>query len=268
MHEAFFIFNNRLSLFKKSPIIANTWDQRWARKDHKNTLENSKSGKLGEFEIFISYLPKHLPILEAGCGLGQLVMALDARGYQVEGIDFAEETIKRIHDLAPGLNVDVGDIYHIKKPNQFYGGYISMGVLEHNPEGPIEGLKEARRVLHQDGVAFITVPFLNVKREKSMQLLPHVNDSILRDGLHFYQYYFPIKDFSLLLNSAGFSVKALFPYAVFAGITRDYKLGRWLLNKGFFHWRLQSIISRACQNAPMFIRKKYAHMMMYICKPI
>lgn len=230
-------------------------------------LEHFKSGKLGEFEIFYTYLPKHLPVLEAGCGLGQLVMALDAREYQVEGIDYALQTINRIKEYAPQLNVAQGDIYHINKPDGYYGGYISMGVLEHNPEGPVEGLLEARRVLHPEGVAFVTVPYLNRKRRKLITQVKEASTSPFDFGLHFYQYYFSVEEFTSLLHQAGFELVEIYPYAVFAGLTRDYGIGKWLLKNHFYHWRLQSIFTKWCENAPNWARRSYAHMVMFVCRP-
>jgi 2-polyprenyl-3-methyl-5-hydroxy-6-metoxy-1,4-benzoquinol methylase len=86
-------FCGRLAQFAHWKNEPEGWEARWSNRALENLLESHASGKLGEFEIFSHYLPKDLPVLEAGCGLGQLVMALSARGYQVEGVDYAEQTI-------------------------------------------------------------------------------------------------------------------------------------------------------------------------------
>ena len=39
-------------------------------------------------ESFIKFLPKTGKIIEAGCGLGYYVLALERRGYDVEGVEW------------------------------------------------------------------------------------------------------------------------------------------------------------------------------------
>ena len=143
-------FRGRLAQFKPWANRNEDWDKHWA--SQLSTLGDKHSGgyALGEYEIFTRYLPKDLPILEAGCGLGTIVAALDAQGYRVQGVDYAEETVRRVKKAAPHLDVRLDDIYHLHAPDHTYGGYISLGVLEHNPDGPLEGLREARRVLHPE----------------------------------------------------------------------------------------------------------------------
>ena len=54
-----------------------------------------------------------------------------------------------------------GDILDLKYPDAHFDAYISQGVIEHFEEGPQQALNEAWRVLKPDGLAFITVPYLN-----------------------------------------------------------------------------------------------------------
>ena len=284
----FRVFNGRLAQFKPWSNDADAWEARWVKQSHAFLLAQSSSGYLDEFEIFTRYLPKNLPVLEAGCGLGQLVMALAVRGYSIEGVDYAKETIARIQALAPELKVRLGDVYALDAPDGSYGGYISMGVFEHHPAGPIAGLREARRVLHPDGIAFITVPYLNPQREK---ILCHLEASVppeswgiaqvtstqgnkisalekSPDDLQFYQYYFSIAEFEQYLAQAQLKIKEVFPYAVYAGLTRDFPLGRLLEDKRFLHWRLKQGVHALCKKAPMWARRRWGHMLMFVCKPM
>lgn len=261
-------FRGRLAQFAHWSTGAKGWEDRWSQKDISETLEEYGSGRLDEFEtIFTQYLGKDLPVLEAGCGVGQLVMALSARGYRVEGVDYVQSTIDEIRAACSTLNVRVGDIYKLDSFDGTYGGYISIGVLEHNPEGPLKGLREVRRVLHPNGVAFISVPYLNCARAKILKSSPEASDKILPDGKHFYQYYFSSDEFRSMLEQAELQVVEEFPYAVYAGLTRDRSVMGWMKERGFFMWGLHRMFSGWCRKAPLWARWRWAHMIMFICRP-
>jgi SAM-dependent methyltransferase len=262
-------FRNRLAQFRLEINDQAYWEERWARHRIEEVLPAYGRGKLDEFEeIFTRYLPHDLPILEAGCGLGQFVVALAHRGYRIEGVDYAAQTICRLRMITPELNVRVGDVYQLDVPDGTYGGYISIGVFEHNPDDPLKGLQEARRVLHRHGVAIIAVPYLNPERQKCLRQVPVAEDARLPNGLRFYQYYFSRDEFEGFVAKAGLETIEVFPYSVYSGLTRDFASGRWLHNHSFFYWRLNRQIIRWCQKAPMWIRWKWAHMLMFICKRV
>ncbi|KAA3663536.1 MAG: class I SAM-dependent methyltransferase [Chloroflexi bacterium] len=265
--QVFRLFRGRLAQYKVWKDDASSWEARWIKRPLASLLEEHANGELEEFEIFTRYLPQHKPVLEAGCGLGQIVMALSARGYQVEGVDYCEPTIKRIQAAAPQLNVRVGDVYNLNVPDGTYGGYISLGVFEHNPEGPQAGLSEVKRVLAADGVAFITVPYLNPKRQSLISHSPLAASTTLPGNLTFYQYYFARQEFEFYLKEAGLGVVEVFPYAIYAGLTRDFAIGRWLNKRNFFTWQIHHRITRRCREANNWARWRWAHMLMFVCKP-
>lgn len=265
--QEFRLFRGRLAQFKAWTNDAASWEAQWAKRPLAPLLEEHANGELEEFEIFTRYLPRHQPVLEAGCGLGQLVMALSARGYQVEGVDYCEPTIRRIQTVAPQLNVRMGDVYALNVPDGTYGGYISLGVFEHNPDGPQAGLREARRVLAADGVAFITVPYLNPRRQYLRRHIPIAETPALPGNLSFYQYYFSPHEFETYLQDAGFAVVEIFPYAVYAGLTRDFMVGHWLDRQDFFTWQIHHRVTRRCREAGKWVRRRWAHMLMFVCRP-
>ena len=265
--HAFYQLNGRLALFQHSSADKNHWEQRWLKGDLSEYLKAHRSGKLDEFEdLFTRLLPKDLPVLEAGCGKGQLVAALAARGYPVEGLDYAEVTIQRIREAAPDLKVRTGDIYHLDRPDETYGGYISIGLFEHNSEGPQAALRETRRVLHPQGVALISVPYLNRKRARILQRAPIAATTETPDGLSFYQYYFSQAEFQKYIEQAGLSVIECFPYAVHAGIVRGSTFWNWLGRSRLFVWPLHRRFIRWCAHAPSWLRFRSAHMLMFACK--
>ena len=255
-------FNGRLARFQADGVSAETWEAKWSNQKIRKVLDSYRTGKLDDYEVaFSRYLPKGLPILEAGCGNGKYVVGLAARGYDVDGVDYAEQTVSQIQQAAPDVQVSVGDVLNLQKSDGTYGGYISLGVLEHIPEGPMEALKEARRILNPKGVALISVPLLNLARRRLLRHAPHANSA--RD---FYQYYYSREEFEAFLDRAGFRVVDYYPHAVYAGLTRDFALGRYLHQRGFFSWQIQSRFIKWCRNAPLNWRWRFAHMLMFVCE--
>ena len=62
----------------------------WERHFSLRFYDPYKQGQLGMYKaLFCRFLPKTGRILEAGCGLGQYVVALEERGYTVDGVDLA-----------------------------------------------------------------------------------------------------------------------------------------------------------------------------------
>src|SRR5258708_37363467 len=113
-------------MFGRSSADKDHWEAGWSKANLSRLLASYSSGKLDEFEgIFIRHLPRDRAVLEAGCGNGQLVVALAARGYRMEGLDYAEATVTRIREAAPHLNVRTGDIYRLDVPDGTYGGRAS-----------------------------------------------------------------------------------------------------------------------------------------------
>ncbi len=260
-------YHGRLAQFRQLASHAEFWEKRWGQRDIGSLLRAYSSGKLDEFEdVFTRYLPRDLPILEAGCGLGQLVMALDARGYDAEGVDYARRTVEAVRAAAPGLRVRVGDVYRLDVASGTYGGYIPIGVFEHDPEGPLRALLEMKRVLHPRGVAFVAVPYLNSVRRRWAKRLPPLEAAPLPDGYGFYQFYFGIREFEEILVSAGLQAVEVYPYAVYSGLTRDLSAGRWLHEQEFLVWRLHRRVTRWCREAPSWLRRRHAHMVMFVCR--
>jgi SAM-dependent methyltransferase len=266
---SFFCFYGKLAQFRpiEDGLGKDFWEERWSRHNLAELHASYQTGKLDDFDIiFPKYLPKYLPVLEAGCGMGQLVVGLNARGYQAEGVDYAEQTIDTLHQVNPDLKVQVGDVYHLDAPDGHFGGYISIGIFEHNPDGPQDGLREVNRVLHPDGFAFISVPLLNQERRKWLFRAPVVDKTKTEDELVFYQYYYSIEKFTSLLKAADLEIVEIYPYALYSGLTRDIPLWKWLHEKGFFAWPIHHRFIRWCKNAPFFIRNRWAHMVMFVCK--
>jgi SAM-dependent methyltransferase len=254
-----------LAVYRRIEGLQEYWERRWSGTNIKALLMNARRGDLGELDIpFTAHLPRDGPILEAGCGPGRIVGALQARGYTVEGIDYAAETIARLQKVAPDLNVRSGDIFAVDRPDGYYSAYISLGVLEHEERGPEPGLAEAWRVLRPSGIALIMVPFLNRARRRIYRSAGSLVPDAAPAQARFYQYQFDPDDFSQRLETAGFKIISLLPLQLFEGLSGDYPLGRWLHRRHYFSWRLNRALQRLGEKAPPQIKLQYAHMLLWI----
>jgi SAM-dependent methyltransferase len=264
--EAYYKHGSNLALFRSIGEMQDYWEEHW-QGNFSSLLESARLGKLGEFEYpFTKYLPKDGPILEAGCGRGKYVCALQSLGYQIEGIDYAAKTIQQIRAIAPDLDVREGNIYAIDRPDNTYAAYISIGALEHDFAGPLAGLAEAYRVLCPGGLALISVPYLNWPRRRLWRNLPEALSEELSNGLRFYQDHLDEEHFAQEIQATGFTILEIFPYGLLGGFVRDWRLGRWLHRHHFYSYRLYQLIRKTCQHSPLWLRRDLSHMMMYICQ--
>lgn len=259
-------YNERPALFHDTDRHLDYWRGYWD-KDARSRLSNAgRKGDLGEFgEVFERHLPKDLPVLEAGCGPAHIVAALQLRGYEAIGVDYEPEVVRYVNETFPELNVREANVLSLDFPSGSLGGYISIGVVEHFVGGPLEAIKEARRILHPRGAAFISVPFANPLRQAYFNTLGR---NVPGDRLSFHQYYFNREEFSRILEKGGFEVVEYLPHSVEAFLIREHPYVSAIWKSRVFRDRMKRPIRRVFREAPMWIRNRYAHMLMFICKPV
>lgn len=258
--------HGRLALFHAQDNHKDYWKEYWTEDFFKKLIGNVQKGKLSEFELYgLDFLKKTDRILEAGCGPAHIVLALDLLGYtQVSGIDYEEQVIENVNKFLPDLNVKVGNIFRVDLPSEFLDAYLSFGVVEHFEEGPEQAIIEANRILKQNGIAMISVPYLNPLRRSFLKKF----NSPPEEGLHFHQYYFAQEDFTLLLKDKGFEVIKLFPYGCEAFFIREHSLFSKLWKSVLMRETLKSVFRQKFYYAPNFVRHRYGHMCMFICRKI
>lgn len=108
---------------------------------------------------FAKWLPAHQPILEAGCGSGRWVAWFAARGWRATGIDWSEALCERARREVPGVDFVAGDMRAMPFADGAFGSIVSLGAIEHDIAGPQAALREYMRVLHDGGIAIVTVPY-------------------------------------------------------------------------------------------------------------
>lgn len=155
--------NNRLVFVGKS-ATADYWDKHWLE----DSVKEDKS-KIKVFNRFVAritkkYLPQDSRILEGGCGWAQNVYTLSRLGYNIYGLDYAQETVSRINKAMPDLQVIEGDVRKLPFEDNFFDGYWSLGVIEHFYDGYDDIMSEMYRKIRVGGKLFITVPSMSPLR--------------------------------------------------------------------------------------------------------
>lgn len=160
--------------------------------------------------VFIKYLPKGGKILEAGCGLGRWVIYFREKGYDIIGIDLAKEAVEAAKTFDPTAPVFIDDILHANYPDGYFNAVISLGVVEHFEEGPIQALKEAHRLLAKDGLLFISVPLQNTFRRLLINHLKRFKMFLQKKKGQLYvfeEYRYTQAQMEYFLTMSGFAIK-------------------------------------------------------------
>lgn len=225
-----FVRDGRLVFYAQEADDA-YWDEVWKKNVHDNFFD---AYKRGELDYFNDFFPKHLSkngkVLEAGCGLGQIVVGLNALGYDAEGVDFAQGTITFLQEKFPELRFWLGDLRNlVDTPNGDYQAYISLGVVEHLEDGPEPFLKEAHRILSDDGIILISVPTFNVLRRLKGRLGMYKGNP---EGFVFYQYAYNREEFSKILAANGFEIIDWMGYSSYKGLKDEVRFIGWLNRMG------------------------------------
>ena len=282
---------------------AEYWESIWSDQAFDEALRFCEVDPLrGLFEEFLA--PGAL-VLEGGCGRGQYVAYYTARGVRVVGLDFAVAALERLRRSHPQLRLLGGDVGRLPFRSSSFKVYYSGGVVEHFETGPLVALREARRVLTDDGVLLVSVPYLSPlrsllsfsKSDRRRVEGTRAADSADR-GKRFFQYAFTSREFARILNEAGFTVIRTQGYAIYFGLMELPVTGRLLdwaqRRRARGHARPAEVpggssvtpapgagppslakrvlvsedVSVPLAGAPLrFLRWAAANMMMYVCKP-
>jgi SAM-dependent methyltransferase len=156
------------------------------------------------------HLPAGGPVLEAGCGLGQYVLLLRERGRAALGADWSLEALRAGARL--GAPLAVMDLRSLAVRTGALAAYLSLGVVEHDPEGPDAIVREAARVLPRGGALLLSVPYWNGVRRLAAPYLRRQGRRTRAAGGQFYQYAFTRAELGRLLDAQGFTVTGFHPY--------------------------------------------------------
>ena len=151
------------------------WTDHWGRYSVEELLAIARRSPLTR--LITQALPDDGVILEAGCGLGQYVLLLRERGWRVAGVDWSLEALAACRRAAPAP-LALMELRGLAIADGVLSGYISLGVIEHDPDGPDAILVEAHRVLAPGGVLVVSVPYVNGVRRLAAGWIRHRNREI------------------------------------------------------------------------------------------
>ncbi len=232
---------------------AEFWSKHWGENSVQTSLKKAEKGYLGGSNYLLKSVKKNDKILEAGCGKGQIVAALDYLGYNIVGLDFSEDIIQEINEYRPDLKAQAGDIRSLSFKDNEFSVYLSFGVIEHfdNPKDVEIIMNEAKRVTSR--LIYFSVPYFSPAIKRKVSTLKSA-DSVSSDK--FYQYYFDKDEIEKLLLEHGLKIHKVSYYATYVGLKRHSKVFN-SLNK---FYPLRFIFSRTKNMLNSFFGKKYAHM--------
>ena len=230
------------------------WDNIWLKnKKDFRTRVLQFSPKSLECKITRKFLhPKDGILLEGGCGLGTKVYSLKRMNYNVIGIDNAIDTIEKIKNELPEINVEIGDVRKIPFNDNYFIGYWSLGVIEHFFEGYNDVVTEMYRVIKPKGYLFLTFPYMSpFRRFKAYaHLFKVINKGVYDSGKisdYFYQYVLNENEVIRSIEKFGFNLIYRQPHGGIYGFKNEVFFLKFLI-KTFLQLLYRT-------NKPEFIRK-------------
>lgn len=202
------------------------WDQQISTTNYYENARNLDLSHSPVGRIFLNELLKEGLHLEAGCGAGYWVAALNNAGYNIEGIEYSKQLVDLVHEAQLGINVNYGDALAISSPDNYFDTYISLGVMEHDINGPQAFLREAYRVLKPGGTIIISVPYFGFIRKMKSKFNLY---SKSKPDLPFFQYGFTKEHMTKLLHKSGFRVKSTYQIGdVHRLLSEEIRIYHWL----------------------------------------
>ncbi|MBL8120683.1 MAG: methyltransferase domain-containing protein [Anaerolineae bacterium] len=187
------------------------WENIWDSASVERELQAMNYARAKQaLKIYTTYLPKDGMILEAGSGLGAMVITLRRLGYNVVGLDYAANALHVSRAYDPSLPLLVGDVHALPHPTNSLAGYLSFGVLEHFEHGMSPALAEAFRVLRPGGIMVLTIPYPNIIHRFVAWRRRQQGITILNDD-EFYESTYTREALVTNVTAAGFEVVRAIP---------------------------------------------------------
>ena len=188
-----------------------SWENIWDSASVERELETEQYSRAQEtIAIYTTYLPKDDVILEAGSGLSAAVITLRKMGFNVVGLDYAENALHISRRYDPSLPLVAGDVHALPHADNSLGAYLSFGVLEHFEHGMSPALAEAYRVLKPGGILVLTIPYPNVVHQMVEWRRKRQNVSVLNND-SFYESTYTRTKLCTNVEQAGFTIVKAVP---------------------------------------------------------
>ena len=188
-----------------------TWEHIWDTASIERELELMQVTRAqATMNTYTPYLNKGGIHLEAGSGLSAVVITLRKMGYNVVGLDYAENALHTSQAYDSSLPLLVGDVHALPHATNSLDGYLSFGVLEHFEHGMRPALAEAFRVLKPGGILILTIPYPNVINRLVAWRRKQQGITVLNDD-DFYESTYTREALSQNVTSVGFKLEQVIP---------------------------------------------------------
>ena len=187
---------------------AEFWSEHWGSHSVTTLLDIARRSPLTD--IIEAHLPPRGLVFEAGCGLGQYVLLLRERGRRAVGADWSVDALRAA--ARAGAPLAAMDLRALAARSDAVSAYLSLGVVEHDPQGPDGIVAEAARVLAPGGLLLLSVPYWNGARRLGTPWLSRSARRTREAGGQFYQFAFTRREVRAFLERSGFRVRAFHPY--------------------------------------------------------
>lgn len=204
------------------------WDDKYS-KEHIAGKSSEEYAKQAFWPLLEKNLDKESGhYLDAGCGIGGWILFLKEQGYNVEGIEIAQRTVKALTSYDRELRIKIASITRIPHADSSFDGVLSIGVLEYVENEVPQALAEVNRVLKPGGFMFIEVPIANTLRKLAYIPLKKIQKLVMKQkGSHatFSNYLFDRWELIKLIEQAGFEIAEVRPHEL---PEEDSHYGMWI----------------------------------------
>ena len=122
-------------------------------------------------------------LLDMGCGLGLFLKLWNPQKWELFGIDISKKAVE--YAKSKGLNVKEGSLEKTDFSDDYFDVITMFYVLEHLPH-PLKVLKEARRILKENGLLIIRVP-QSISAERFLKFFG-VRRNLFHPPMHLYDF--------------------------------------------------------------------------------
>lgn len=158
-------------------------------------------------ERVIEYIHEDSVVLDVACGTG--IVSLEIAQYvdKIEAIDISPSMIEVAQQKAKqhkieNISFNVADAYRLKYPNKYFDIVLLVNIL-HVIKNPEIVLKEAKRLLKDDGILLISV---ECSGENPMNLFLLVQKIVKILGIIKYLHFYKYSDINSLLQKNKFKI--------------------------------------------------------------
>ena len=180
------------------------WQRRWTSLEVDEPMSNETAYPL----VFaLRAINSGDTVLEAGCGNGRLLRALNQRGYDVYGCDYIREAVQAVNRLGEALSVEVADVRNLPYRSSTFDVVLAFGVIHGLESGVERALGEFVRVLRPGGRLVVSARADTINTRISDYLWKVRNRSFR--NLRFHKFNLEENEFVKLLVDSGLSVNRL-----------------------------------------------------------